>query len=170
MERIKRNNEPLPIVYACVDFPLPKKVPYMTGVRPGCDFETRLRIMAKVFPGKRIGTIYTSFSLQNMERTSEIAEQLGLRFTARQVNIFAPHKKIYEEFLDIVLTTDVYWELMNPHILSKSDLIYQIYGFNRRLGMPVVTDHDSLVGSGETEAKGLMAINDDFYLSGQQAG
>lgn len=171
--RTGRNQKPLPAIYANLVVS-PEKTPFCTGVAADSaeNAETRLRVIAKVFPGKRIGVIHDPDSPfhNSVGRAREVAKKLNVKLVARPVSSFAPARVLLSEFDSLMKDSDVYWELFNPYIMPNTDLAYDFCRRAKQSEKPSVTVHDSLVGPGPSMSKRLMAINDDYFVVGEQAG
>ncbi len=130
--------------------------------------ETHLRIISKAFPGKSVGALHdANFS---RKRVAEAAKKLQIRLKIEPVKPGSPDGLVFADFANVAEFTGVYWELYNPLIMDRNDLIYQCYRYARKAGKPIVTFHDMLVGSDKFPTKGLMAISDDLHVVGKQAG
>lgn len=126
----------------------------------------------KGVPGKtKVGAIYgLFFPIDRIREAVDAAKQTQISLNVLNIDTAGGPRYFRTNFAYLIEYMDVYWELHNPRIMEKTDLIYECYRYAKKNGKPVITFHDDLVGSGDMEAKGLMSISDDLDVVGRQAG
>lgn len=132
----------VPIVYTMVPNPnaIVSANDNITGVSMGPDPAEQLGVISKVFPGKKIGVLYSPrCSGFIIERARKAAGKAGIGLVTCAVSPAATDRHIEKQFLAMLGEFDIYWEIPDADILGRPRLPFLFHELCKKRGIPVIT-------------------------------